>query len=82
MRIDLGHGAYLEPDDEPRNSKWHKRIVRVARIANTRCGNYLVLECGHRAMSFGNLEHAAGVVFCAQCRDAEQSHDRTNPTHD
>ena len=70
MKIDLGHGAYLEPDEEPRNSPFHVRIVKIERIPNTRSGNNLVLECGHRVQSFGNLAHANGVVFCTQCRDS------------
>ena len=72
MKIDLGHGAYLEPDEEPRSSTHHKRIVSAAPIPGTRCGNYANLECGHRVMTFGNLGHADGVVLCTQCRDGEQ----------
>lgn len=71
MKIDLGHGAYLEPDEPPRNTRWHKRIVNATPIPNTRTGNVLDLECGHRSISYGNLSHAAGYVLCLQCRDAE-----------
>lgn len=68
MKIPLGRGAYLEPDDGPRDTWAHKRIVAVDRIPNTRNGHMLDLECGHRVMSFGNLTHAGGVVLCDQCR--------------
>jgi hypothetical protein len=72
MKIDLGHGAYLEPDEGPRNTPFHKRIVRVERIPNTRVGNNVILECGHRVQTFGDLTHAAGLVLCTECRDSEQ----------
>jgi hypothetical protein len=72
MKIDFGRGMYLEPDEGPRDSPHHKRIVTVTPIPNTRVGNYLELECGHRAMSFGRLEHAQGKVLCTQCRDREE----------
>jgi hypothetical protein len=68
MKIDLGHGAYLEPDENPRNSPFHKRILRTAPVANTLSGHWVDLECGHRVMSFGNLAHAGGVLLCSQCR--------------
>jgi hypothetical protein len=32
MKIDLGRGAYLEPDEGPRNTRWHMRIERSERI--------------------------------------------------
>jgi hypothetical protein len=72
MKIDLGHGYYLEPDDSSRDTEFHKRIVSTERIVGTRAGNWLVLECGHRNMAFGRLEHAAGVVLCTQCRDERE----------
>jgi hypothetical protein len=72
MKIDFGNGVYLEPDGDPRNSPWHKRIVAVRSIPSTRAGHFLDLECGHRAMAFGDLKHAAGVVLCTQCRDCEE----------
>ena len=31
MKFDLGGGAYLEPDDGPRNTRFHRRIVRIRR---------------------------------------------------
>jgi hypothetical protein len=71
MKINLGHGAYLEPDEGPRDTLFHKRIVKVERIANTRVGNWCVLECGHRAMTFGDLTHCGGVLLCMQCRNGE-----------
>lgn len=70
MKIDLGHGAFLEPDEAPRNTPFHKRILRTKRIANTRVGRWCELECGHRVMAFGDLTHAGGCVLCTQCRDA------------
>jgi hypothetical protein len=71
MKIDLGHGHYLEPDEGPRDSAFHKRIVSIKTIPNTRAGHWLDLECGHRVQSFGNLAHANGVVLCTQCRDSQ-----------
>jgi hypothetical protein len=67
----LGHGAYLEPDDGPRDSPWHKRIVRTERIPGTRVGNVADLACGHRVMMFGDPAHTGGVVLCVVCRDAQ-----------
>jgi hypothetical protein len=69
MKIDLGHGAYLEPDDGPRDSAFHKRILRTTPVANTRTGNWVDLECGHRVMSFGNLAYAHGVLLCERCKE-------------
>jgi len=50
MKIPLGGGAYLEPDEQPRDTQWHKKILRVTPIPGYRAANYLDLECGHRAM--------------------------------
>lgn len=69
MKTDLGGGAYLEPDEEPRNTTYHKRIIRVTRIPNTKVGHRAVLECGHEVMMFGNLTYADGVALCTRCRD-------------
>jgi hypothetical protein len=69
MKIPLGGGSYLEPDEGPRNSRFHKRILKTTPIPQTRVGNYLDLECGHRVMTFGDLTHAGGVVLCTDCRD-------------
>lgn len=71
MKIDLGGGHYLEPDQGPRNTRHHKRIVSVSPIPNTRAGNVCMLECGHVVQTFGDLGRAKGVVLCNQCRDAE-----------
>lgn len=68
MKIDLGHGAYLEPD-EGGNNQFRKRIVSTTPIPNTRTGHWCNLECGHRVMTYGNLDHAKGRVLCTQCRD-------------
>ena len=71
MKIPVGHGSYLEPDEGPRNTKFHKRIVKTERIPQTRTGNWTTLECGHRHMTFGDLSHADGVILCTSCRDRE-----------
>jgi len=75
MKIAVGtDGSYLEPDDGPRNTKYHMKIIRVERIPNTRSGNNVALECGHGVQTFGDLTHAGGVLFCTKCRDlAEES---------
>ena len=67
-RIDLGGGAYLEPDDEPRTSPFHQTIVGTRPIPNTRTGHFVTLACGHEVMTFGKLEHARGRVLCTACR--------------
>jgi hypothetical protein len=72
MKIDLGHGSYLEPDEEPRDSEFHKVIVRAVPIPGTRSGHSVLLQCGHTVQTFGGLKHAKGVAFCTQCRDAQQ----------
>lgn len=69
MKIPLGGAAYLEPDPEPRNSPFHRRIVKTEPIRNTRAGHWLTLDCGHRSMGFGKLEYAEGAVLCTQRRD-------------
>ena len=71
MKIPLGGGAYLEPDEEPRTSRFHRRIVSTAPMPHTRTGHYCDLECGHRVMTFGNLEMAGGRVLCTECRDRD-----------
>jgi hypothetical protein len=70
LKIDLGGGAYLEPDEGPRDSAFHKRIVKTRPIPGTRSGNTCTLECGHQVQTFGKLDHAGGVALCTQCRDA------------
>lgn len=72
MKIYCGAGAYLESDEGNRHTAFHRRILRVERIPNTLVGNWIDLECGHRAQAFGDLRHAAGVVLCTACRDREQ----------
>jgi len=69
MKIPLGGGAYLEPDEEPRDSEFHKRIVEARSIPNTLAGNVVKLECGHVVRTFGRLALADGRVLCLQCRD-------------
>lgn len=72
MKIALDNGgSYLEPDEGPRDTKFHMRIVRVEPIPNTRAGFNLTLSCGHGVQAFGNLGRAAGVVLCTKCRDRE-----------
>jgi len=73
MKIELGGGAYLEPDEGPRDTWFHKRIVQSEKIPNTKSGRTAILECGHRIMMFGNIERAGGVALCTQCRDGAQS---------
>jgi hypothetical protein len=70
MKIDLGGGAYLEPDEDPRESRFHMGIVCTERIPNTRVGHYAALTCGHRVLLFGDPALAGGRVLCTQCRDA------------
>lgn len=72
MKIDLGGGAYLEPDEGPRDTRFHKRILRTEVIQGMRAGHQLTLECGHGVLVIGNLALAAGVVFCTKCRDLEE----------
>jgi hypothetical protein len=71
MKIDFGYGRYLEADAPPRDTPHHKRIVGAFPIENTRTGYRLLLECGHEAVTFGNLAHAEGRVLCMRCRDAQ-----------
>jgi hypothetical protein len=76
IALDSG-GSYLEPDEGPRDTRFHMRVVRIERIPNTRAGNHLTLECGHGVQSYGNLDHAKvdGEVriMCTKCRDLEES---------
>jgi hypothetical protein len=71
MKINLGHGAYMESDEGPRDTVYHKRIISTTRIAHTKTGKYCHLECGHRVMLFGKLQATKGVVLCTVCRDVE-----------
>jgi len=73
MKIGVGYGrGYLEPDEGPRNSPYHMRIVHVQKIPNTRAGNSVLLQCGHTVQTFGDLTHAAGVILCTKCRDLSE----------
>lgn len=72
MKIDFGSGFHIEADAGPRDSRFHKRIVSVKPILDTKTGNIITLSCGHRAQTFGDLAHAEGVVLCQQCRDREK----------
>lgn len=72
MKISVGGGGYIEPDDGPRDTRFHKRIVKVEKMSNTRSGHWVDLECGHRVATFGNLEYAEGVIRCTECRDAAE----------
>jgi hypothetical protein len=87
-KIPLDDGSYLEPDEGPRNTRFHKRIVRFWKLSRRECerilahacgndelvgeGYILELECGHDEMVFGNLAHAEGVALCTKCRDLEE----------
>ena len=83
MKILIGsHGSYLEPDDGPRDSRFHMRVVRVEPIPNTRTWNHVMLECGHGVQTCGDLEHAGGVLLCTKCRDLEDADEENGPkTH-
>lgn len=59
----------IEPDAGPRDTVYHKRIIDIKPIPNTRSGNVCTLECGHVVQTFGSLLPAQGVVLCTQCRD-------------
>jgi hypothetical protein len=73
VKIPLGGGAYLEPDEGPRHTRFHKRIVSMKPIPNTRTGNTCGLECGHVVQTFGKLDPAGGVLLCTACRDAAEA---------
>lgn len=73
MKTYFGRGAYIELDKDPApRTQYHKKIVRVDRIAGTESGHWLQLECGHRPMAFGRLEHAAGLLYCNVCAGGER----------
>jgi hypothetical protein len=73
MRTQLPGGGYIEPDPEPRQSEFHRRIVRQTRISGTLTGNDVWLECGHAVRTFGDLSKANGVVLCTRCRDTAKA---------
>lgn len=72
MKIYLGGGAYLEPDIEPRATRFHMGIVRIERIPNTRSGYNATLECGHGVQVYGDLVRTRGIVLCTKCRDLSE----------
>jgi len=75
IALDSG-GSYLEPDEGPRDTRYHMRIMRMEPIPNTRSGHNVTLECGHGVQAFGNLAYAEvmGVIrlLCTKCRDLEE----------
>jgi hypothetical protein len=76
MKIPLGGGAFIEPDEGERKSQFHKRIVTAQPIPNTRSGNWCQLECGHVVQTFGDLKLADGVALCIKCRDEGEARGR------
>src|SRR5262249_5199955 len=72
VKIDLGSGFSLEPDRGPRDSRFHKKIVRVTPTKEGH-GNWVELECGHRCIAFGDIAHAGNRVLCSSCRFAAQA---------
>ena len=75
IALDSG-GSYLEPDEGPRNTRYHMRILRTepvpSPVPNMPNRHQLVLECGHGVLTIGNLAHAGGRIFCTKCRDLEE----------
>ncbi len=72
MKIPLGSGGFLEPDEGPRDSRFHKRIVSVTPVPDTKYSNDVVLECGHNVCIIGDLSRVEGVILCTRCRDLER----------
>ena len=71
MKIDLGHGAYMEADEGgPRLTPYHRQMIIIAPIPGTTTGYNVTLECGHRVQVFGDPKRANGVVLCLRCRDS------------
>jgi hypothetical protein len=58
----------ISPDLPPRNTPWHRRIVKALPIPNTQRGNDVQLECGHWVQTFGKLELAEGRLLCRDCQ--------------
>jgi hypothetical protein len=73
MKIAVGRDSYIEPDDGPRNTRFHMRIVRKEPIRGTQSGMNVTLECGHGVQTYGDLSLAGGVLLCAKCRDLEEA---------
>jgi hypothetical protein len=57
----------IQPDPEPRESRFHKKIISVQDMPATRSGHVLTLECDHRPMVFGPVDILNGVAFCHAC---------------
>lgn len=55
---------------EDRNTPFHKKIVSMRHVPNTKGGNDCILECGHYVRMFGDPALAKGVALCMACRDA------------
>jgi hypothetical protein len=72
VKIDLGGGAYIEPDEGPRNTRFHQRIVRAEAIHETKSGMNVTLECGHLVQDL-RPSLAGGVLLCTQCRDSQEA---------
>ena len=53
-------------------NRYVRRIVEIRPLSNTRAGNWLTLECGHRVMAFGDLAHCEGWVLCLECLKREE----------
>jgi len=67
MRINIG-GSFIEPDEGPRNTIFHRRIVREEEVVNMPCAKVLLLDCGHRVVAIGRVELCEGRVFCLYCK--------------
>ena len=73
VRIPVGGGGYIEPDEGPRNSPYHMKNYDDPKYSqHARSGHHLRLECGHEVQTFGDLSHCGGVILCTTCRDARQ----------
>lgn len=70
MNHTRGDPGYLRPDMSPRNSPFHRSIVRIMRVEGTTSGHSLELDCGHKVFSFGDIAQAEGVILCTRCREA------------
>lgn len=55
---------------EDRKTPFHKRIVEVVRLPNSRSGCECTLECGHKVRTFGTVQRLDGVALCQDCRAA------------
>lgn len=62
-------GIRLEADKG--QTIYHRRILTMAPILNTRTGNICTLECGHIVQTFGKVD-PVGKVLCTECRDAKR----------